>query len=417
MEPLFKDNVYKEKLGVKPKGNLIAEEISDADAIDTVKEFIEDAWRKLVRQPCGALKYPYVAPGATYIDLWDWDTFFVACALPDNGLEYAKGGVQNLLDAPLKNGRPPKKATDEGKYDYYLHPYPLRAQFAYIVGKRLDDFAWIEPFMDKLLLGIKWYEQETQDQDGFFRWQTLTGIDNNPSIYGRPKGTVAGVDLAVFHYREYLALTRLVDKMGYSDAEDFSSKADELKVLIQTRYWDVVDGFFYDIARDIDYDVPGRQKITWDTHLKFRNGSGLYPLWGGVATTEQAACLKSIIMDENEFLGPCGVRTHSRRDPVYNNALSGGPSNWQGPVWGLSTFLTVYGLSRYGYVAEAKEVAMRMIKTFAWDIRQNGCLHEYYHGNTGQPAIKPGFLDWNMLALKIMDDISAGLDSTSADLV
>jgi putative isomerase len=417
MKPAFFDEGYEKNPGVAAEGPLVPEPIGDAEAINTVKSFMDDEWRKLIRPPLGALKFPYIAPGATYSDLWDWDTFFVGCAVPDDGLEYAKGGIMNLLDGPLKDDRPSKKATDDGEYDYYLHPYPLRAQFAYVVGKRLGDFTWIEPFLEKILVGIKWYERATQDQDGFFRWQTLTGIDNNPSIYGRPPGMVAGVDLAVFHYREYRALARLMALFGRSEGTEFCEKAEALKVLMQTRFWDEIDGFFYDIDRNIDYHVPGRQKITWDTYLKFRNGSGLYPLWGGVATPEQAERLKILIMDEAEFLAPCGTRTHSRRDPVYNNAISGGPSNWQGPVWGLNTFLTAYGLARYGYRAEAREIAMRLIRTFAWDIRQNGCLHEYYHGDTGQPLIKPGFLDWNMLALKVLDDISLRADCTSQDLV
>lgn len=100
-----------------------------------------------------------------------------------------------------------------------------------------------------------------------------------------------------------------------------------------------------------------------------------------------------------------------------NNELSGGPSNWQGPVWGLSTCLIAYGLARYGFAKDARETAMRMIRTFSLDIRQNKCMHEYYHGDTGQPVIKPGFLNWNMLAGKLMDDFDRGTDCTTLDLL
>jgi putative isomerase len=198
---------------------------------------------------------------------------------------------------------------------------------------------------------------------------------------------------------------------------EFLDKANNLAELVKTRYWDVIDGMFYDIDRNIDYNVPGRQKITWDTYLKFRNCSCLYPLWANLATEEQARLLRDKIMDEDEFLAPCGIRSHSRKDPVYNNALSGGPSNWQGPVWGLSTCLTVYGLTRYGYMEDAQKVARRQINTYALDISQNGCMHEYYHGDTGQPVIKPGFLNWNMLAGALIDDLKIGGDCTSLDLL
>ena len=68
-----------------------------------------------------------------------------------------------------------------------------------------------------------------------------------------------------------------------------------------------------------------------------------------------------------------------------NNVKMVDPSNWQGPVWGITSFLAAYGLNRYGYKQEAKEIANRMVSTFASDIKQNGCVHEYYHGDTGQP--------------------------------
>jgi putative isomerase len=417
MNPSFVTDDYTNRLGVRPKGNIKFEQIDDCDAVAIVKNFIDQQWRSLTRPPLNKLKHPYLVPGATYNDLWDWDAFFTSCAIPEEGLKYSQGSILNLLESPLLEGRPSKKATAEGEYDYYLHPYPLRAQFAYIVGKRLNDFNWLEPYINVFQKVMSWYEKNTRDSEGFFKWLTLTGIDNNPSIYGRQSGTIAGVDLAAFHYREYLAMEKLCRVFNLEQADELKAKADYLKELVQNRYWDIIDGFFYDVDRNIDYEVPGRQKITWDTYLKFRNWSCLYPLWAGLATEEQAGIIRSKIMDESEFLAPCGIRSHSRKDPVYNNALSGGPSNWQGPVWGLSTCITVYGLAKYGYYEDAREVAMRMIKTFALDIRQNKCLHEYYHGDTGQPLIKPGFLNWNMLSGKLIDDLENGADCTSLDFI
>ncbi|MDD3926206.1 MAG: trehalase family glycosidase [bacterium] len=417
MQAVYLDDGYGKLPGVLPAGRIVHDVIFDTDAVAVVKEFILSAVPSITRQPLNQLKHPYLVPGATYNDLWDWDALFTSCSVPEEWMEYARGSILNLLDSPLQNGRPSKKATVEGEYDYYLHPYPLRAQFAYIVGCRLKDFSWIEPFMDKLVEIMDWYEQATRDNEGFFKWQTLTGIDNNPSVYGRPPGATAGVDLAAFHYREYRALGKLAAIFGRKDEGLWREKAEELRDLVRTGYWDEIDGYFYDIDRNIDYGVPGRQKITWQTYLKFRNCSCLYPLWGGMANDEQVAYMVKAIMDENEFLSFCGIRTHSKYDPVYNNELSGGPSNWQGPVWGLNTCLTAYGLARYGYKKEALDVALRLVKTFALDIRQNGCMHEYYHGDTGQPLIKPGFLNWNMLAGRIMDDIEGGIDCTTLDLL
>ena len=122
-------------------------------------------------------------------------------------------------------------------------------------------------------------------------------------------------------------------------------------------------------------------------------------------------------MDDKEFLAPCGTRSHSKSDPVYNNVRMKDPSNWQGPVWGLTSFIAAYGLSRYGYKEDAKEIANRMLSTFASDIKQNGCVHEYYDGDYGQPLFQPEFVSWNIIALQIAKDISNGKDCTTFDML
>jgi putative isomerase len=71
----------------------------------------------------------------------------------------------------------------------------------------------------------------------------------------------------------------------------------------------------------------------------------------------------------------------------------------------LSTCLSSYALARYGRIEDAKEIAGRLVRTFAADLQANGCIHEYYCGDTGQPLSKPGFLSWNLLAGRILDDL------------
>jgi putative isomerase len=86
-------------------------------------------------------------------------------------------------------------------------------------------------------------------------------------------------------------------------------------------------------------------------------------------------------------------------------------------VWGLSTFLSAYFLNDNGYREEATEVASRLIRVFAADITTNGCLHEFYHGDTGQPLLKPGFLSWNVMALGLMDNLKRNIDPTTGSLL
>lgn len=407
---------YMKRPGAAPRGP-IRTDIPDAQALAIVKDYIAAHWSKVGRKGHGALTHDYVVPGGWYGSLWDWDSFFISCAMPDAGLPLAQGSILNLVEHVQEDGRPPKQGTTEGTYLYSSHPKPLHAQFAYIVAKRMGDFSWVEPVWRNLLAINAWEEKNTVNR-GYFAWLTYEGygIDNNPAVYGRPLFTSAGIDLAVWHYREYRAMEKLSRALNHSDGAEFAAKAEALKLRIQKDYWDPVDRFFYNIDLSV-LDPTWRQKMTWRYHLKLRNWASLFPLWGGVADPGQARRLADVVMDVNEFLSPAGVRSHSAVDPIYNNEPMGGPSNWQGPVWGLSTFVTAYGLARSGFRQEALEVAWRLIRTFAADIRTNGCMHEFYHGDTGQPAMKPEFLCWNLLAGRVIDDLQGGTDSTALDLL
>jgi putative isomerase len=178
-----------------------------------------------------------------------------------------------------------------------------------------------------------------------------------------------------------------------------------------------MDAFFYNIDCLTDNNETALQAVTWEDFLKFRNWASFFPLWARLATPQQALALRNRMMDFTEFLAPAGLHSHSARDPIYNNTATGNPSNLQGPVWGLSTFLAAYCLSHYGYREDAVELASRLLKVFAADIETNGCLHEFYHGDTSQPLINPGFLSWNLLALGVMNNLQGNIDPTTGSLL
>lgn len=391
-------------------------------AYKTVKEYLLNNWKVCLNEPIGGkLKYKFVTPGGGYKTLWDWDSFFMCSAIPDEGLEYIKGSIIDLLDsADPQTGKPAKNVSADGTQDpvsAMSHPYPLQAQFAYITAKRLNDFAWIEPYWDTLERMICWFDNNCK-RDGFYVWTSMygNGIDNNPAVYGRARMSSAGVDLAAFFYREFLAMAKISRKLSAGRDDYYINKADRIKHQIEEYYFDEVDKCFYNIDCSTNFDDITLQKVNWVTHIKTKNCAVIFPLWAKAASNEQAEYMKEKIMDEKEFLSVCGIRSHSKNDMVYNNEPMGNPSNWQGPVWGLSTFIAAYGLARYGYKQEALEVAGRLVRTFAADIEQNGSMHEIYHGDTGQPVMRRGFLSWNMLALKAIDDIICGTDCTSYDL-
>jgi putative isomerase len=404
----FPSGYVDSKPGLRPRGPLdLAQAPADAERV--VREHLATGWRSMARPPVGMLRRPFLVPGSTYDQLWDWDAFFIACALPPEGLEYGVGSIANLLDRVREDGRPPKMADGNGALVFSSQPLPVHAQFAAIMARRTGGYEWLAPLWPKLVAIRAWYERETTVA-GRFVWlgHRGNGLDNNPSVYGRPPMSVAGIDLACWHAREYQAMAALARALGQPGADNWQQRFETLRALIRDRYWDQIDELFYATDMRAEPGQAARQGVNWELFLKFRNWASFFPLWARLATPQQAAALRAKLLDPAEFLAPGGIRSHSARDPIYNNAATGNPSNWQGPVWGLSTALCAYGLAAYGWRDDALEVAGRTVKLFAADIARNGCLHEFYHGDTSQPLLNPGFLSWNLLALPLLEDLRAG---------
>ena len=126
-------------------------------------------------------------------------------------------------------------------------------------------------------------------------------------------------------------------------------------------------------------------------------------LWAGIATPEQAQrMVKENLMDERTFNAPYGVRTLSRLEKMYNLRATHNPSNWQGPIWGISNYMVFRGLADYGFQREAREMAEKTIALYGYDLQKEGALHEYYNPETGEPIMNKGFQNWNYLVLNML---------------
>ena len=57
---------------------------------------------------------------------------------------------------------------------------------------------------------------------------------------------------------------------------------------------------------------------------------------------------------------------------------------------------------KYGFEAEAAELADKTIGLFGRDIERFGALHEYYEPESGEPVLNRGFQNWNYLVLNMI---------------
>lgn len=412
--------------------------INDMSNIQSLHEvvfrYVKANWKKSFNEPTGILKYKFLDPAAVYrAQLWDWDSFFCGMSLIDiyeDTAEYVKGCVLNFLSHQRQDGSIPyminvSEVDSEAlprtdiktrSADSDLNSIkPLLAQMVMMVYKKDGDSEWIKDNYSKLIKHVAHWEATQRSSNGLFVWRSYrgSGTDNHPALYGRPLNSSAGVELNCFMYLEYIAMSDIASICSDTKLqEEYKDKAKALADTINACMYDPIDEMYYNL--DVTSVKPplACQEISWNIPLKFRVWTGFMPMYAQIAPKEYAdRLLQKHIMNEKEFLSDYGLRTTAKNEPLYNVKEMSNPSNWQGPIWILSTYLIFRGMLNYGYIDEARLVAENMLSTLVKDLKENGAFHEYYNPETGKSTINLGFMNWNGLAALMLPELLEAIEN------
>ncbi len=392
---------------------------------DAILTYAKRDYKKLFREPDGFLQHKFIVPGSCYSNsLWDWDCWLTNLALrkiegTEDISEYERGCILNFCDHVDEQGRMPIFILPKRVYPLFrpkhktnLHK-PVLAQHALFICQQNGDYTWLTPCFAKIEGYIAYYFAHCRHESGLFFWidDCAIGVDNDPCTFYRPKNSSASIFLNCLMYQELLALATLSEKLGFPEkAADYNQKATALRDAVREHCWDERDGFYYSVDLNLTPLRPERHLHSgaprhWSCLIQ-RIGvwSGFLALWAGIATPEQAErMVKEHYRNDRTFHAPYGVRTLSKLEKMYTIVKSGNPSCWLGPIWGISNYMTFDGLRRYGFVEDAKELAEKTVTLFGKDILETGELHEYYHPDTGAWVNNPGFQNWNLLSLDMID--------------
>ena len=411
-----------------------------------IKKHVYNEYKGMFREAKGTLPYAFITPGSDQYanDLWDWDSWWSNIALrqilTDKGtpkdkseaIQYEQGCVLNFLQYAGADGYIPivvfsnanprdKEHMPENIYRTNMHKPVLAQHAAFLTKQNGGNAGWLREKFYLLQSFINNYEAHHRHRPtGLYYWQTdlAIGVDNDPSTFFRPPGSSASVYLNCLMYKELQAMVYLANCLSLpAIAKEFDKDAADLKQAVQTHCWDERDGFFYSV--DINLrpvtDTPtleiGLQLVlhsgfprNYDCLIQ-RIGvwSGFMAMWAGIATPEQAKRMVAEHLENKKTFGAAyGVRTLSKMEKMYSVRASNNPSNWLGPVWGISNYMVYKGLVNYKFDNEAKELAAKTILLFGHDFEQNGALHEYYEPDTGEPILNKGFQNWNYLVMNMM---------------
>lgn len=387
---------------------------------DTIRAYALRNYQALLREPEGKLKYRFLVPGSVYSnELWDWDSWLTNVALRQLGVEnldeYEKGCILNFLENTDEQGRMPIMiAADHILPDFSdtlsnSHKPCLAQHAAFIVQQNGGDGAWLAEHFGKLLRYVDYYIDHCRHENGLYYWidDCAIGVDNDPCTYYRPRQSSGSIFLNCLMYKELEAVCYLGDTLTV-DVEKYRSERENLRNAVQKHCFDRKDGFYYSVDLNLLPVDPNSILHSgaprhWDCLIQ-RIGvwSGFLAMWSGIATAQQAKrMVEENLLDGEAFWAPFGVRTLSKYENMYSLKATGNPSCWLGPVWGISNYFVFRGLVKYGYAEEAKTIAKKTIRLLEQDIAKTGVMHEYYHPETGEPIMNPGFQNWNLLALNM----------------
>ncbi len=410
-----------------------------------IETYIREKSPRVFKQAGARFPHPFIDPGSIYDgNLWDWDTFWTVYSLMgfsktsaagpgfrEKLIEHAQGNVLNFLAFQLEDGYIPMMVSnniqgdDEESYLIRKHweghvlnmHKPFLCQQAAIISGYIGSFDWMREHRTRLEKYFECYDRfYLHETTGLYVWadDVMIGMDNDPATFGRPRFSTANVFLNGFMVMELRAMAKILQALGQPDrAEHYETKADALAGAIREHCWDARDQFFY--SQDVDirtraYDWFHKGLgVFWHTlPIKIRTWTGFIPLLTGVATKEQARALVRHITDEGTFACPFGIRALSRDEKMYNLEATNNPSNWLGPIWLVVNYAVFRGLMNYGYRAEAERIFDQTLRLLGEDLKTTGELHEYYVPETGEPVMSPGFLNWDMLAVNMAQELDGG---------
>ena len=394
------------------------------------KSYLSELADSLLSDSWGSFLHPsiVVRGGRCYPgQMWDWgnwaNNIAVRQILTDEGradklFTYEKGSVMNFLNEQRADGSIDIVIASSPEFDLSKsHPHknvhkPVLAQHVAFITKYTEDKEWIRgiyPSLDKFL---SYYENNAKHESGLYYFfdDFAIGVDNDPCTFYRPDNSSASIFINSLMYMELGAMSHLARLIDNDErATYYAQKQAELKDAINLHCYDEKDGMYYscDInLRPIDPEVllhSGAPRHYSTLIQRIGCWSSFLPLWAGIPTKEQAQrIVEENLLDENAFWAPFGVRTLSKYEKMYRIVGTCNPSSWQGGVWILSNYFVFKGLMRYGYTAEATDLASKTLNLLQRDFDLNQAFHEYYHPETAEGVFHKGFTSWNTLAANML---------------
>lgn len=385
------------------------------------------------RSAAGALKHDGMTPPITYKwftgGFWAWDTWKQAVGTARFDPALAESQIRSMFDYQRTDGMIPDcvfyndPAHGGGNWNERNSKPPLAAWAVLEVYRATGDRAFLREMYPKLAAyHAWWYRDRDHDHNGLAEYGATvdpandtpedirqaaaweSGMDNAPrfdaALGTKPvenrdsSGGLVGyslnqesVDLNAYLVAEKGDLATIASLLGRpADAARYRHDAARVTGLIRQRMYDPATRFFYDAA------LGGGPLVA-----RGRGIEGAIPLWAGVATRDQAAAVRSRLLDPAEFGTRMPLPSVAKSSPYFSPT-----EYWRGLVWLDQAYFAINGLERYGYSADARAIADRL-RGNAAGLLGTAPIRENYDPLTGEGFNSSGF-SWSAALLLDLHD-------------
>jgi hypothetical protein len=224
-------------------------------------------------------------------------------------------------------------------------------------------------------------EQRTGNVEAAAAWSALHRLRrkayNSEAIISRSLFAVEDLGFNCIFIRANQKLREIARQTGQElpsglvDGMERSEKAFE-------QLWDETAGMYYSRSF-VSHKLIEEPTIT-----------SLLPLYSGAISKNRAHELVATLKDKNSFATAWPVPTVPKDSSFFDPY-----KYWQGPTWINTNWLVIDGLSRYGFLAEAKDLREKTIQL----IQKHG-FYEYFNPLKGFPA---GAANFSWTAALVID--------------
>lgn len=311
------------------------------------------------------------ADNSDFSCIFFWDTLFSSVAIADFHPRYASGAIQTaFVRMDERDGSSPERKFNYSPTGRMAQQSPQSPVASWAVREYLaknNDPEFLAKIYPLLVRNHSfWQDFSDGDRDGLaeYRWSGQV-CDNSPlwDPYAALDATtgcgwvppVASVALNSFLFWDARHLAALAESQGLIDDKlRYEARAAQLqRDLFKVCYLPEEKRFW-------DYNHHTRQ------HRRVKTFYLFWPLFAGMEVPEETVrdLIENVLLDPRQFYGEIPFPSVAYDEPQYDSK-----GYWRGRTWPPNSYWLLQTLVRYGYVAEAKEAARRILASHS---RANG---------------------------------------------